>query len=633
MTPCSECPRWKNHAGDCACFRLLIFTCSYIEGNPSAVAERRIPKRSLRSGVQVVSEIASGLMYLHVEHGIIHRDLKPENVMFSAQGRVRIGDFGLSAFALAEGETRHVVGTPAYMAPELLKHLVVECNRVNAAASGASSEARAMDDEGGTPSLKAASADACPSSSEPALSSTETKTTNSQLDVYAFGIICWEVLAQRSVEYVSPPCGSCMHISLIAPLSPSPCVSGLSILGTFFRAQPACGLDSHALPARSYKTVRDEAELAEEVVGGKRPPLDAVTDCCTNMGKEELRAGESSVIKALSQLIETTWASRPGDRPRFQDIVPALASIQRKLNRSSQRPKKSGRASKTSTRRVAFQPMAVTRSGSAPHLQRESFGGGGEEEQQRQEVAGRCSKMPSMLLSSSPPESLLHTYTYSARWKRNNTLGGHEDPVCWNLPPDFFGERARSMTSSSSLSLSAGTGTTTASTGSISGSSTSISSGNGPSPGASSHRSIETSAGRDSTRSKKSVLTMKVARTTCCHTQAIGAFITRAWVSMWTRCGLIFPDASYEATFLKHHYFTPRYFRALLGVGICACLLYIVLAAMLMYSTSPAGLIVYVLGAVQCGAVRCGLVWCGVAVVYEACFQPHVCKARWKRRG
>ena len=284
------------------------------------------------------------------------------------------------------------------------------------------------------------------------------------------------------------------------------------------------------------------------------------------------------MVKALLQLIETTWASRPSDRPRFEDIVPALASIERKLNRS-QRLKKTGRAS---TQRVAFQPMAFTRSGSAPHLRRESFGRGEEEPAER-------SKMPSTLLSSTPPESLLQ----SARWTRNNSRGGHEDPVCWNLPPDFFGERARSMTSSSfSLSVRMPT-----STGSISSSGSSHSACE-LSQDASSQRSIEQSAEWDSAGSKSTVT--KVRRATCCHAQAVGTFIARAWVSMWTKFGLMFPDESYETTFLKHHYFTPRYFRALLGVGICACLLYIGLVAMLMYSTSPTGLIVCVPGAVRC---------------------------------
>lgn len=63
--------------------------------------------------------IAAGVAYLH-DHGIVHRDLKPGNI-FSDEGVVKIGDYGLSKFISASrrsGQTESV-GTVHYMAPEI----------------------------------------------------------------------------------------------------------------------------------------------------------------------------------------------------------------------------------------------------------------------------------------------------------------------------------------------------------------------------------------------------------------------------------------------------------------------------------------------------------------------------------
>jgi len=63
--------------------------------------------------------IAAGVAYLH-DRGIVHRDLKPGNV-FSDEGFVKVGDYGLSKFiscSRRSGQTESV-GTVHYMAPEV----------------------------------------------------------------------------------------------------------------------------------------------------------------------------------------------------------------------------------------------------------------------------------------------------------------------------------------------------------------------------------------------------------------------------------------------------------------------------------------------------------------------------------
>ena len=87
-------------------------------------------RRVLRSGqvplpVETIvdrgRQLAEAIAYLH-KHGIVHRDLKPENILVSADGTLKIADFGT---AMLEGARRltwkHLsesLGTPDYMSPE-----------------------------------------------------------------------------------------------------------------------------------------------------------------------------------------------------------------------------------------------------------------------------------------------------------------------------------------------------------------------------------------------------------------------------------------------------------------------------------------------------------------------------------
>ena len=71
--------------------------------------------------LELVAGVAEALAYAH-RQGVVHRDVKPANVMFDpATGGVKLTDFGLARDADAEA-TRSglLLGSPAYMAPELL---------------------------------------------------------------------------------------------------------------------------------------------------------------------------------------------------------------------------------------------------------------------------------------------------------------------------------------------------------------------------------------------------------------------------------------------------------------------------------------------------------------------------------
>lgn len=65
-------------------------------------------------------QTARALLYLH-RLGIIHRDLKPDNILVVNE-QVKVLDFGLALRRdLHQGEATEVAGTPAYMAPEILR--------------------------------------------------------------------------------------------------------------------------------------------------------------------------------------------------------------------------------------------------------------------------------------------------------------------------------------------------------------------------------------------------------------------------------------------------------------------------------------------------------------------------------
>jgi hypothetical protein len=61
------------------------------------------------------------LRYIHRSHRI-HRDIKSDNILLNSRGEVKIADFGYAAQLTAEKEKRRtVVGTPYWMAPELIR--------------------------------------------------------------------------------------------------------------------------------------------------------------------------------------------------------------------------------------------------------------------------------------------------------------------------------------------------------------------------------------------------------------------------------------------------------------------------------------------------------------------------------
>ncbi len=104
---------------------LLFSVMEQLEGETLLSRLERERVLSPPALVPIVEGIAAGLSAAHA-HGVIHGDLKPANVFLLAEpaqgSSVKLLDFGLSKVVGLERltQTGELIGTPAYMAPELL---------------------------------------------------------------------------------------------------------------------------------------------------------------------------------------------------------------------------------------------------------------------------------------------------------------------------------------------------------------------------------------------------------------------------------------------------------------------------------------------------------------------------------
>ena len=116
-----------NHPNICTIYEIgdeggqTFIAMEYVKGRPLS---ELIPPDGLplETALRYAMQITDALAHAH-RHGLVHRDLKSANVVINDEGNVKVLDFGLARQIdrqSAATQTGVLMGTPAYMAPEVL---------------------------------------------------------------------------------------------------------------------------------------------------------------------------------------------------------------------------------------------------------------------------------------------------------------------------------------------------------------------------------------------------------------------------------------------------------------------------------------------------------------------------------
>ncbi|MBI3932905.1 MAG: serine/threonine protein kinase [Acidobacteria bacterium] len=99
----------------------LYIAMELLEGMDLAQAMVPHDRLSLPQKVRIVVDVCRGLDFAH-KRGVVHRDVKPANVRVLLDGAVKLVDFGIARLEDSSmTQTGLILGTPSYIAPEVLK--------------------------------------------------------------------------------------------------------------------------------------------------------------------------------------------------------------------------------------------------------------------------------------------------------------------------------------------------------------------------------------------------------------------------------------------------------------------------------------------------------------------------------
>ncbi len=282
----------------------LFLVMEYVRGESLAALVRACEREGTRAPPDVAAAIVCGALHgLHAAHeardaegellGIVHRDVSPHNVLVGADGVARMLDFGIAKAVTRLGSTRdgQLKGKLAYMAPEQIAG----------------------------------------------------KEATRRSDVYAAGIVLWEVLTARRCFEADTP-GTLMAL-VAAGLTKKPSALAIDVPEALDDiVSRACAAE----PEARYATARDMA-LALEAVGVAAPSK--VGAWVESLAKEALavRAARVAAIEAGKAESEELGAGRPSfaeigtasmpapNRASLTDVTSAEGSARRVRSAKSSR--------------------------------------------------------------------------------------------------------------------------------------------------------------------------------------------------------------------------------------------------------------------------------------------------------
>eukprot|EP01099_Mayorella_cantabrigiensis_P003713 TRINITY_DN2801_c0_g1_i1.p1 TRINITY_DN2801_c0_g1~~TRINITY_DN2801_c0_g1_i1.p1 ORF type:complete len:469 (+),score=95.81 TRINITY_DN2801_c0_g1_i1:1003-2409(+) len=286
--------------------------------NPTEQERYRKPKLTLSNRLKLLITAANGMKYLH-QSKVIHRDLKSGNFLVTSDLTCKVADFGISKIKPTLDRTMTSIGTPLYMAPEVICR-----SRYSYAADVFSfgimmnevitNQKPYMDDlnEGHFASeimLQVCNQGIRPrlphSLSIPALNSSDHLQSSLSPQIKS--------TPQQAIPTSSPTSDSSR------PYSSSPSLSS-STTSSYSSSLP---YSSSPVPVRPKSDLEDKPLLS----GSSRSDEQSLDSSSQNPQNSNNDNEEIAVPYVLIQLIEEAWDQDPERRPTFSEIVERLQRI------------------------------------------------------------------------------------------------------------------------------------------------------------------------------------------------------------------------------------------------------------------------------------------------------------------